>query len=188
MPAAEVSGHALGIVLAVGFAAAMGGLLIWMFRLPRMVPAQAARARRGVGAVRRILVPTVGAAYSQRGVELACRLGLEQKAEIVLANVIEVPRTLPLDAPLPQAQAQAEEAIEQARAIVELRGLVAQAHIERAREAVEGIIRAARHVDADLIVMGTRPHISAAESVLGRTADALLRRAPVEIIIDRYPD
>jgi len=158
-----------------------------MLHPPAPVTAAAAKARRSIDAVKRILVPTVGMPYSERGVELACRLGQEQKAEIVLTYVLEVPRTMPLGTPLPEVEAKAREALERAESIVALHGLSAVMDIERAREAGEGIVRAARDHDVDLIVIGIRPRLTAAQDILGRTTDILLRRAPCEVIINKLP-
>src|SRR6266566_1596280 len=99
--------HPLGLILAVLFASSMGALLLWMLWLPVKIPAAAAKAHRSVFAVKRILVPTLGQAYAERAVELACRLGQEQKAEVFLVHVLEVPRTLPLGVPLPEAETEA---------------------------------------------------------------------------------
>ena len=153
----------LGALLAFFFAASMGTLLWWMFHVPRAIPLAAAKARRAVGAIKKILVPTSGTLYSERGIELACRLGEEQKAEIYLVNVIEVPRTLPLEAPMPEAEARAVDIIK--------RG--------------EEIIRASKDWEADLIVMGIRSQIRMAQEILGRTSDLVLRRAPCEVIVDK---
>ena len=158
-----------------------------MLHPPAPVSPEVAKARRSIDAVKRILVPTVGTPHSERGVELACRLGEEQKAEIILVYVLEVPRTIPLGTPLPETEAKAQESLSRAEAIVKLHGLSAIPHIERAREAVEGIIRVAKDYEVDLIVLGIRPRVSAAEDVLGRTSDALLRRAPCEVIVNKLP-
>jgi nucleotide-binding universal stress UspA family protein len=174
-------------LLAFLFAVSLGGLLWWMLHPPAPVSPEVAKARRSIDAVKRILVPTVGMPYSERGVELACRLGMEQKAEIILVYVLEVPRTIPLGTPLPQSEATAQESITRAQAIVKLHGLSAVAHMERAREVVEGIIRVAKDYDVDLIVLGIRPRVSASEDILGRTSHALLRRAPCEVIVDKLP-
>jgi len=176
-----------GAIIAVVFATLMGALLYWMLRVPRPIPAAVARTRRAVDAVRRILVPVIDADYSYRGVEVACRLGQEQRAEIVLAYVLEVPRTLPLGAPLPEADARAAQVLERGQEIIRLRNLTPIAHIERARNAADGIIRAAKDYDVDVIVMGIRPSVGTAESVLGRTTDTLLRRAPCELVVDKLP-
>ena len=108
----------LGALLAFVFAASMGMLLWWMFNVPRAIPLAAAKARRAVGAIKKILVPTSGTLYSERGIELACRLGQEQKAEVYLVNVIEVPRTLPLEAPMPEAETKAKDIIKRGEEIV----------------------------------------------------------------------
>jgi len=175
----------LGTLLAFCFTTAMGILLWWMFRVPRAIPLAAAKARRAVGAIKRILVPTSGTPYSERGIELACRLGEEQKAEIYLVNVIEVPRTLPLDAPLAEAEIRAGDVIKRGEEIVTLRGLPVKAEVKRGRVAGEEIIRAARDLEADLIVMGIRSEIRMAQEILGRTSDLVLRRSPCEVILDK---
>jgi len=175
----------LGAFLAFVFAASMSALLWWMFHVPKAIPLAAAKARRAVGAIKKILVPTSGTAYSERGIELACRLGEEQKAEIYLVTVLEVPRTLPLEAPMPEAEAKADEIIKRGESIVTLRGLQAKGEVRRGRMAGEEIIRAARDWEADLIVMGTRTEIRRAQEILGRTSDLILRRAPCEVIVDR---
>jgi len=75
--------------------------------------------------------PHFGALYSERGIELACRLGEEQKAEIYLVTVLEVPRTLPLEAPMPEAEANAKDIIKRGEEIVSLRGLVGKGEVKR---------------------------------------------------------
>ena len=178
----------LGAVLAFVFAASMGTLLRWMFNVPRAIPLAAAKARRAVGAIKKILVPTSGTLYSERGIELACRLGEEQKAEIYLINVIEVPRTLPLEEPMPEAETRAQEILKEGESIVSLRGLPVKWEIRRGRVAGEEIIRAAKDWEADLIVMGIRSEIRMAQEILGRTSDLVLRRAPCEVIVDKLSE
>ena len=175
----------LGGLLAFFFAASMGTLLWWMLHVPRAIPQAAAKARRAVGAIKRVLVPTSGTVYSERGIELACRLGEEQKAEIYLIHVIEVPRTLPLEAPLPDAEIKAGDVIKRGEEIVILRGLPVKGEVKRGRVAGEEIIRAAKDYEADLIVMGIRSEIRMAQEILGRTSDLVLRRAPCEVILDK---
>ena len=175
----------MGALFALLFMTSMGLLLRWMFHVPKAIPLAAAKARRAVGAIKKILVPTSGTPYSERGIELACRLGEEQKAEICLVNVIEVPRTLPLEAPLPEAQAKAADIIKRGEAIIELRGLQARGEIRRGRVAGEEIIRVAKDWEADLIVMGIRSQIRMAQEILGRNSDLVLRRATCEVILDK---
>ncbi|MCX7918392.1 MAG: universal stress protein [bacterium] len=181
----EISFSWIGLLLALLFTASLSGIMWWMLHPPPMVSRDVAKAIRSVDAIKRILVPTQGTSYSDRGVELACRLGAEQNAEIVLTYIVEVPRTLPLGAKLPKEEEKAKQALDRAEAIVQLRGLPAIRKIERARVAAEEIIRSAKEYDVDMIVMGVRPRVNPAQMVLGKTTDVLLRRAHCEVIIDR---
>lgn len=179
--------HLIGIMLAMIFSSTMGAFLWWMLHPPRQVGEAAAKARHSLFAVKKILVPTSGFPYSERGVELACRLGQEQKAEIFLAYIMEIPRTMPLGIPLPDLELKAKEALERADSIVVLHGLKTDKMIHRARIAGEEISRIARENDVDMIVLGIRSHIGLTENILGRTSDVLLRHAPCEVIIDKLP-
>lgn len=179
--------HLIGIMLAMIFSSTMGAFLWWMLHPPRQVGEAAAKARHSLFAVKKILVPTSGFPYSERGVELACRLGQEQKAEIFLAYIMEIPRTMLLGIPLPDLELKAKEALERADSIVVLHGLKTDKMIHRARIAGEEISRIARENDVDMIVLGIRSHIGLTENILGRTSDVLLRHAPCEVIIDKLP-
>lgn len=177
----------LGISLAVVFALLMGGLLLWMLRVPAPIAREVARARRSVSGIKRILVPTRGAAHDERAVELACRLGQEQGSQIILAYVLEIPLTLSLNTPLPQEEAKAEQAMRRSIEIVELHHLEAIPRVERDRAAGRGILRAARDLDVDLVVIGMNPARSHFADPLGRTTETLLRNADFEVVVDKHP-
>lgn len=175
----------LGAILAGGFAIGLAALLRWMLRLPPPVSLEVARAVRSVGAVQTILVPILEEYYSERAVELACRLGEGQRATILLGYVMEVPRTLSLGVPLPEVEETGRRALEHARTIVEMHGLQARTQMIRSREAGEGIARVARDSDVDLIVLGISPDTGFIEGPAARIAESLFRHAPSEVIIDR---
>jgi nucleotide-binding universal stress UspA family protein len=180
--------HPLGFILAVIFAVSMGGLMWWMLRVPRSLSAPVARARVSVEAIKRILVPTIGNVFAGREVELACRLGQEQKAEILLAYLMEVPRTLPLDAAMPEEETKAKEALEMAKTIVDLHGLPSTMEVLRARVAGEKIAQTAREQEVDMIVVGMRPGMGLPHEAFVRTVDVLMRKAPCELLIDRVTE
>jgi nucleotide-binding universal stress UspA family protein len=168
--------------------------LIFIFfrsRRPRPVvvaiPQAAESAREAVGALRRILVPTTGADYSERSVELACRIGLSQRASINLLYVLVVPRSMPMGTPLPEEEGKAKNALARAESIVRSHGLDCTVAVERSRNAGEGIIQRAKTQQPDLIVIGMRPIYGENETLLGRTTDRLLRDAPCEVIVDKMP-
>lgn len=177
---------ALGPVLALAFTVTMVGLFWWMLHVPPVIPYEVARVVRSLEAAERILIPVVDSEYSRRAVELAARLVQGRKAELILVYVLEIPLTLPLGAPLPAAEARAASVLEQAGKIPAYHHLPYRTRILRARSAGAGIIHALQEEKADLIVLGLRPHREG-YNPLGRTAEWLLRRCPVEIVFDRYP-
>jgi len=187
--------HPLGIFLAVIFVTSMGLLFWWMFQVPPQVPHEVAMVRRSVAAMQRILVPVSGKIASERAVELACRLGEAQKAEIVLAYIIEVPFTLSLDTAVPAEESRGQEALRTAQFIVEQHGLSARTKIIPHRYAWGGILRLAREEIVDAIVMGVgggRPGLAEGPALskvegMGRTTQEVLKRAQCEVILDKVP-
>jgi len=180
--------HPLGAVIAFGFVGTLVSVLWWMLHPPAIIPAAAAKAHRAMFAVKRILVPTVGLPYAERGVELACRLGDDQEAELFLAYVLEVPRTMPLGVSLPEAERRAQEALDRAESIVNLHEMRAHKIVQRARLAGEEIAKIARTLDVDMIVLGVRAEEERLRgAVIGRTSDIVLRHAPCEVVIDALP-
>jgi nucleotide-binding universal stress UspA family protein len=177
----------LGIAIAIGFLLAMGSLFVWMFRVPPLVPQRVVQVRQTVSALRRILVPIVDVLAAERAVELACRLGETQKAEIILVHVMEVPLTLALDASLPVQEARAQSALDTARFIVSQHGLPSRQHVLRRRQAADGILEVARAEDVSAIVMSTCANPIISLNPFGRTVQEVVRKAPTEVILDQAP-
>jgi nucleotide-binding universal stress UspA family protein len=177
----------IGIGLAVLFLILMISVFRWMFRVPPQLPYTVVKARQSVSALHRLLVPTAKDGASERVVELACRLGAAQKAEIVLAYVVEVPFTLSLNTPIPEEEAKAQELLRTARFIVEQHGLPVRIEIIPHRQTWGGILHLARQEMADAIIMGVGDgHPGQAEG-MNRTAQEVLKRAECEVILDKAP-
>jgi nucleotide-binding universal stress UspA family protein len=179
--------HPLGIGIAVLFLILMINLFLWMFRVPPLLPYEVVKARQSVSALHRILVPVGEDVASERAVELASRLGVAQKAEIILAYVFEVPYSLSLDAQVPTEDAKAEHALSTARFIVEQHGLPVRAKILASRQVWGGILRLAHEEAVDAIVMSTGRVRSGTIDSLSRTAEEVIRRSEVEVILDKAP-
>ncbi len=188
MSASEVHVSILGAILAAIFLGALGGMLWWMLHPPAPIGPAVARAYRGVSALKRILVPVKGTGYSDRAVELACRLGQEQQAELILTYVIEVPLSLPLNTPLDREERQAREALERAVELVKLHNLKPVPVVRRDRDVGHGIVSVVADYDADLVVIGLNPRRVAAGDSFSRGIETILRRAGVEVIIDLVPE
>jgi nucleotide-binding universal stress UspA family protein len=181
--------HPLGVLISLFFIVTLGLTLSWMLRLPRPMAQEVARAVYSVGAARCILVPILDLFYTERAVELACRLGRQQGATIVLAYVVEVPRLLTLDSPLPaEVDKRALDAMKHAQSIVKRHDLPVTTTTIRAREASEKIGEAVKIYQADVIVLGIQTAEHRVPGIFTRTADALTRRPPCEVLIDSVPE
>jgi nucleotide-binding universal stress UspA family protein len=177
----------IGIVLAIGFVISLGALFWWMFKVPPMVPHEVAVVYRSVAGMERLLVPVSASIASERAVELACRLGAPQKAEIILAYVIEVPFTLSLGSPVPAEESSGEAALRTARFIVEQHGLPVRMKMLPHRYAWGGILRVAEEEMVDAIVMGAGGGRQRPAEAMSRTAQEVMRRAGCEVIVSKVP-
>lgn len=133
--------------------------------------------------VKRILLPFTGPEISRRSFEAAVRLAKAENATIMPALLATVPRTLPLDSPLPAQCGFAMpllEAIEQRAAA---QGVAVDARIAQGRTYRDALRRLLDEESFDRII------VSATNSrTNGLTADDLewlLERVPAEVLILR---
>ncbi len=183
----ELTLHPLGIVLATIFLTSLLALFRWMFAAPPPAPLQVINVEQTIPALNRILVPLNESVASERAVELACRLAPDQKAEIILAYVIQVPLTLGLNASLPALEEQARQVLQTGEFIAKQHRLKAECRIVRHRTALDGILDLAREVNAELIVIGTGIPQRRNFLELDPTVMELLKRAPCEVVASKAP-
>lgn len=87
-----------------------------------------------------------------------------------------------------------EELKENARiALEDLAGRTAQRDVERETHVREGkpfleIIREAKKIPADLIVLGSHGQSGLAETLFGSTAEKVVRKAPCAVLVVRHPE
>jgi nucleotide-binding universal stress UspA family protein len=124
---------------------------------------------------------------SERAVELACRLGEAQRAELMLLYVVEVPLTLPLTASMPDQEESGHDALETAKAIVARHNLPVSVRMIPERYAWDGILRVAAEENVDAIVMSLGVKRRRTGDEIGRTTQQVLRNAPCEVIVDKAP-
>ena len=179
--------HPMGILLGLVFVFAVGSLFVWMFRVPPVLPLPVVKVRHSLQAIHKILVPVGETIPSQRAVELACRLGHDQKAELVLVHVITVPFTLSLDAALPVKEKEAHQALELASVIANQYGLHTHTRILRDRHAANGVLRVAQEEEVDAIVLGVGIKRRTPGSDWGQTTAEIVTRALCEVIVDKVP-
>ena len=98
-----------------------------------------------------ILVPIIGA--WTRAAKFAEVHALATRSEVHLLYVIQVPRTLKMETPLPEAEKDAEQALAEADRILKRSGLVVRKHTVRARDVLEGTAKFAINDKPKLLVV-----------------------------------
>ena len=176
----------LGILLAALFVISVGGLLIWMFRVPKGSTMSAARAYSSLSAVHKVLVAITDAFPSERAIGLGCRLGQEQGAEMLLLNVILMSYSMALDDPAPEEEKKAANALEMGAAIAQRYGYKVTKRTVRNRSIPDAILHVAEEEDVDAIILGVGVK-SRASNQWGKTSLEIMRRANCEVIVDKVP-
>ena len=170
-------------------------------RLPIAATIEEARAslmlaaRPGLGAAiagtrpQDILVPLLRPDHAEAVTALACRLAKAegQKARLHLAYVLEIPRHLPLTAPLPDEEADAGRALQSAELGAHCEGVTATPHVTRARDAGEEIIAQATSLGVNMIVLAYLPPDDPSDTLMERVTRTVLERAPCEVILNKQP-
>jgi basic amino acid/polyamine antiporter, APA family len=159
---------------------------------------------------RNILVPVFGTELDDDIVATAGRLAAAEREQsgngeddprLDVIYVIEVPLTLPLDAPLPpEREAEARKTLERAREVgEEYEDVDVTTEVIRARKVGAGIIEAARHSAAEAIVIGGEPPtkirggatiggIGAAKPAeIGAATEYVLKKAPCRVLLTAPP-
>lgn len=133
------------------------------------------------------LVPVDGSDASENALAVACDVARRQRGKVTALYVIEVPRSLPLEADLvPEAQS-GEEILARADRIADEHDVQVEGALLQAREAGQALVDEAIEMGADAIVVGLdyhhRPY---GRFELGRLPEYVLRNAPCEVWLIRY--
>jgi anti-anti-sigma regulatory factor/nucleotide-binding universal stress UspA family protein len=134
-----------------------------------------------------VLVPLVVNMDLTYGATLAARVARMGRPDVRLVYFLEVPRTLPLNAPQLEEEQAAQNMLSIAMQNAKQAGTAATEHVERVRDAAEGILAAAKTYEVDSIVFGATSEPVAGEEHerFHHLVDTLLHRAPCEVIIGR---
>jgi basic amino acid/polyamine antiporter, APA family len=132
---------------------------------------------------RSILVPVKPGRMSHEAVDVACRLATERGAAIAAVAVVVVPLELGLDALLEDAEEQAHDVLDEARAIGELYGVDVIGRLVRARSAGRAIVDEAERRHTEIIVVGTPRAGRPRARVFGDTVDFVLKHAPCRVMV-----
>ncbi len=137
--------------------------------------------------LKRILVAASGNGADEESVKLACNLAKKSKAEVYVVYIIEVKRSLPLDAVIESEIQKAEEVLTRAEDIAAERDYEVETDLIQAREAGSAIVDEAMERDVDLILMGLTYKTRFGVFDLGRAVPHVLKEAPCRVLLCRDP-
>lgn len=137
--------------------------------------------------LRSIMVPVDGSHASMEAVALACDVGRKNKGRVYAIHVIEVKRTLPLDAALDTEEEAGDEILARAEQVAREHGFKIESEILHARESSPAIVDEAIEQGADLIILGTGYEQPFGEFELSKRVQYVLKNAPCEVWVCRHP-
>lgn len=134
---------------------------------------------------KKILVPISGNGADEEAIKLACTLAKRHKAEIYVVYVIEVERSLPLDAQVDSEMEKAEEVLTHAEDVAADIGYDIETDLLQAREAGPGVVDEAMERGIDLIIIGVGYKRRLGMFDLGETISHVLKEAPCQVLLYR---
>ncbi len=132
------------------------------------------------------MVPLDGSHASLQAVALASQIAHKNKGKVYAVRVIEVKRTMPLDARLDPEAESAERMIGEAEQVARQHKADIVSEVLQAREAGHALVDEAVERGVDLIVVGMEQTEGLGEGHLGRAAPYVLESAPCEVWICRH--
>jgi nucleotide-binding universal stress UspA family protein len=133
------------------------------------------------------IVPLDGSEAAFNALNVACDIARRSKARVDVLCVIEVPRSLPLDAELAHEAQRGEAILDRAEQIGASYKVQLQADLLQARQAAHAVVDEAIERGVDAIIVGLDYHRPHGHFALGRLPMYVLEHAPTEVWLIRYP-
>jgi nucleotide-binding universal stress UspA family protein len=140
-----------------------------------------------VKALRRLVVPVNGSASDQDALELACVVARRQRARVEAVFVIQVKRSLPLDADMSSEIERGEEVLDRAEQTGARMEVEIETSLLQARDTGAAIVDEAAQAQADAIVLGLPYRRRFGEFEIGEAATYVMKNAPCRVWIVRAP-
>lgn len=135
----------------------------------------------------KFLVPVTGQPADDDIVKTACVLARRSKGKVYIVHVIQVSRTLPLDAEVQPETQSGEAALANAEKIADVIDCDIETEILQAREAGPAIVDEAAERGVEMIIMGMKYKKRYGEFEMGETVSYVLKNAPCCMMLWRGP-
>ncbi len=130
-------------------------------------------------------MPVDGSAASLDALALGCALSKRNKGTVYAVYVIEVARTLPLDAAMAAETSRGEDILTQAEQVADSLDCKLSGELLQARDWGHAVVDEAIERAVDAIVMGVGYGGALGEHRLGMMAQYVLTHAPCQVILCR---
>ena len=132
-----------------------------------------------------VLVSVAGNDSDEEAVRMACGMLNGNKGRLHILYIIEVERTLPVDAEIPLATAKGDAVLRRMEEVARPFKLNPQAELLQSREAGYAVVQEAVDKDVEAIVMAVPYQTRYGEFSLGTTIPYVFEHAPCQVILWR---
>ena len=133
----------------------------------------------------KILVPVAGMPYEDEVIRFAALVARQDKASLLLIYVIEIQRTLPLDAENAPEIERGEAVLQHAEQVASQNKVRAETELLQARVVGSVLMDEANERRVDLVIMGVPYREPIGEFSLGTTASYIMKNASCPVWICR---
>lgn len=135
-----------------------------------------------LGDISSVLVPVDGSDGSDNALAIMCDVAHIKRAKITILYVIEVPRSLPLEADLEPEVVRGENILMRAEELADSHNVQVSTALVQARQAGQALVDEALELSVDAIVIGLNArHSGYGRTELGKLPEYVLKNAPCQV-------
>jgi len=135
----------------------------------------------------KLLVSVTGGKVDEEAIRLACTIARKNKGKVYVVHVIEVKRSLPLDAEMGPEIEKGEKVLAHAETVAGTLDCEVETDLLQAREAGPALVDEAVERGVELIIMGMAYKKRFGEFDLGSAVPYVLKNAPCRVLVLREP-
>src|SRR5262245_42223718 len=153
---------------------------------PDLLPLPSEEEQRRTHCGRNVLVGLTGTDLDRELVTFACTIGKAKGVSVFVVYGMEVPRTLAVDAEMPEQTRKAGEALDRATTVAEQLDVHIESEIIQSRHYGKSLVEEGEAHECALIILGLPYALARGGNFdLGETADYVLKSAPCKLWLMR---
>ena len=132
----------------------------------------------------KILIPVFKGIDTKKSIQICSKMAREERAQVYLLYLLEIPLTKPMDTPLPHIENAAKEILEICQKRIQREGFKSSSEIKRVRNISDGIIQATNLLEADIMILSINKQQGLSWDPLSSPLFKLLQSSPCEVIME----